>query len=395
MKNPDGILHTQISEPIFQVGHSINEFDITSLANTHLQYYKDSYQEFNAKGEINKGVYLKKLLVKIAETAPLKRLMFIDYQISIHKDPLQWLMEVDQLMRINAFQFEENTDERESYYAFKKIIAQKAEEIGNIQTDMNNKNSEQKIQSQNYHKFLTLFEYDYMIPKSIMFYFSDLRVNLDLVFKELLSNLINLNTEEKKAYFEKIKFEIKLICQNAIDTSENVAAYISKYCTKEFNIAESLLGENKLYEILRLPDEIKDIHNPSEVEAEIMDIQFAFFNYYYADFLNQLLRFIDDQEKIYFPNQSIQPFKSELIWKKYDIDLLELITALMESGSINNKTMNLTRKDAIRIFEAFFNISIKDAESKLSKATARKKESSPFLNVLVKTFKDYSEKKLN
>lgn len=387
--------HTQFSDPIFQSNSEANEFDITYIDNTHLKYHKEHYKDFNSKGELNIGVYIVKLMVKIAETSQLNRRKFIDYQVRIHKNPIKWLHEVDQLIHLNAFQFEENTDERESFYDFKKIILQKAEELENQQANGNITNSDQKIQSHCYQKFLTLFEYDYMIPKSTLFYYTDLKVNINLVFKELLNNLINLNAEEKKAYFEKLKFEIKLICENAHDTSEDVAAFISKYCTKEFNILESFFCENGLYKILSSPDEIADTSNPSETEAEVMNIQFAFFNYYYTDFLNQLLSFIDDQEKIYFPSQSIHSFKSELFWKKYDIDLLELITALMESGSINNQTMNLTRKDAIKLFESFFNTSIKDAESKLSKGTIRKRDSNPFLTSLVKAFKDYSEKKLD
>lgn len=87
------------------------------------------------------------------------------------------------------------------------------------------------------------------------------------------------------------------------------------------------------------------------------------------------------------------PVKSEIIWQKSDTDLLELITALIQSGSIKNETKNLTRKDAIRIFENFFNCKIKDAENKLSKATARKIDQAQFLNTLTRAFKEYCDLK--
>ena len=82
-----------------------------------------------------------------------------------------------------------------------------------------------------------------------------------------------------------------------------------------------------------------------------------------------------------------------LIWNKTDTDLLELVTALIESGSIQNPTKDLTRKEAIEIFSQIFNVDIKDAESKLSRATERKKDLSPFLSKLKDSFETYVQKK--
>jgi hypothetical protein len=206
--------------------------------------------------------------------------------------------------------------------------------------------------------------------------------------------LINLSNEDKKAYFEKMKFEINNILRNSSDKTKEINEFQIKYDSKDFDIYKSIFAENRLYQILSFPENIIDIDHPSESENEIMEIRFAYYNFYYSESLSELLKFIGEQEKIYFSGLNIQSNKPEIIWKKYDTDLLELITALMESGSINNKTMNLTRKDAIKIFESFFNISIKDAESKLSRATARKKDPSPFLNTLIKAFREYTEKKL-
>lgn len=82
-----------------------------------------------------------------------------------------------------------------------------------------------------------------------------------------------------------------------------------------------------------------------------------------------------------------------LIWCKNDTDLLELITALLEIKAINNQDHNLTRKEAIEIFSKIFNVEIKDAESKLSRATERKKGVSPFLSALKESFDNYAFKK--
>ena len=86
-------------------------------------------------------------------------------------------------------------------------------------------------------------------------------------------------------------------------------------------------------------------------------------------------------------------FKPDITWEYTATDLLELVTALYEAGAINNTKEDLTRKDVIKFFEFIFNYPIKDAESKLSKATAVRKDPTPFLDSLTKTFIHYSSEK--
>ena len=90
-----------------------------------------------------------------------------------------------------------------------------------------------------------------------------------------------------------------------------------------------------------------------------------------------------------------QAESSGLVWMKSDTDILELITSLIESGAINNKTLSVTRKEAIEAFEKLFNIQIKDAESKLVRASTRKRDQSPFLESLKHTFVQYCNKNNN
>ena len=83
----------------------------------------------------------------------------------------------------------------------------------------------------------------------------------------------------------------------------------------------------------------------------------------------------------------------DIIWNRTDTDLLELITALLESRSINNSNGNLSRKEAIDLFTVIFNIPIKDPESKLTRATNRKKDVSPYLSSLKEAFDNYAVRK--
>ena len=85
--------------------------------------------------------------------------------------------------------------------------------------------------------------------------------------------------------------------------------------------------------------------------------------------------------------------KPLISWEGTDTDLLELVTALVKSGKINNQTKNLKRSDAVTFFEKTFNLKIKNAESLLARATNRKNEQAPFLESLKQAFINYCRKK--
>lgn len=91
-------------------------------------------------------------------------------------------------------------------------------------------------------------------------------------------------------------------------------------------------------------------------------------------------------------------YKQDLLlkynWKATDTDLLELITALHKNESIQrNDGKNLTRKELIEYFQQIFGLEIKDAEGKLTRATNRKINMTPFLDNLKVAFENYAEEK--
>jgi len=391
IKNVDNIIMVSLSEPIFQAAENANELDITYVANTSLKFYQDGYPDFERDGKPNIYAYHIKLMTKVSESSASKRKKLIDYQINIHMDPLKWLYEVEDLLNQNYYQFDERPNFQEAYEDILKIIAEKIFEIENPSSIKNT--NEQKVKFDSYNKYIKYLDSNYLAHPSIMFYFSNLNEALEMVKKEILNNLIILTSEDKQAYFEKLKFEVSTFKNDHHDYSADIMSFQKKYKIKNFNILEAIMGENELYKILSFPDEVKDIDNPTAEEDEILSVRYAFYNYYYFDFLAQFLDFIQTQKEIYFPRQSAISFVAEIIWQKTDTDLLELITALILSGSINNQTKNLTRKDTIRFFETFFNIKIKDAENKLSKATSRKGDQKMFLNTLTRAFQEYCDKK--
>ncbi|MHA1748712.1 MAG: RteC domain-containing protein [Promethearchaeota archaeon] len=117
--------------------------------------------------------------------------------------------------------------------------------------------------------------------------------------------------------------------------------------------------------------------------------------YFYASVWSQdtISDYLEKLEKLIYKDTNNRVIQKKIKWLKSDTDLLELITALYESKAINNESKNLTRKDAIKYFAEIFSIEIKDAESKLTRATERKKDTSPFLTKLKEIFDEYCQKK--
>lgn len=87
-------------------------------------------------------------------------------------------------------------------------------------------------------------------------------------------------------------------------------------------------------------------------------------------------------------------WKSELMWKSSDTDLLELMTAMFQTKSLQRRDgQNITRKDVFDFFSQIFGLEIKDAEGKLARATNRKMNLTPYLDSLKGAFEAYSEEK--
>ena len=101
----------------------------------------------------------------------------------------------------------------------------------------------------------------------------------------------------------------------------------------------------------------------------------------------------EEEDKNLIKSEKSDKLKTEICWEGNDTELIELVTALYEGGYINNKKENLSRKDAFIFFGNIFNQPMKDAESKLSKAIAIRKDPTPFLDNLIKAFIGYREEK--
>lgn len=84
----------------------------------------------------------------------------------------------------------------------------------------------------------------------------------------------------------------------------------------------------------------------------------------------------------------------DYVWKSSATDLLELVTALYQNKSIERRDGKpLTRKELIEYFQQVFDIKISDIEGKLSKATNRKVNQTPFIDSMKVAFITYAKEK--
>ena len=197
-------------------------------------------------------------------------------------------------------------------------------------------------------------------------------------------------------YLTNLEFELNEIKNNFILQESQVFnenQVIKQEVHIEMDDRPIYFNKNVKIEIKGLNDFIPDVQIYSNFSlSRYWDIQ--------IDVIEKLLRIIktriiiiektDDYVK---EINSLSPL-SLVQWKKSDTDLLELIVALNESGSIFCNNSAMSRKQTIEFFENLFGISIKDSESKLSRATERKKDPAPYITFLRQTFINYSERKL-
>ena len=84
-----------------------------------------------------------------------------------------------------------------------------------------------------------------------------------------------------------------------------------------------------------------------------------------------------------------------LKWEKDQTDFLELVVALIKTGSISDPVKPTTRKEVIKHFGILFGREFSYSESLLSRATTRKKDFSPYLKSLTDAFDQYCQNKID
>ncbi|HPR74256.1 MAG TPA: RteC domain-containing protein [Bacteroidales bacterium] len=121
----------------------------------------------------------------------------------------------------------------------------------------------------------------------------------------------------------------------------------------------------------------------AKVQIEVIDhfCEKHIYNFYYV--LRRLLE--GSLERL---AKNTEPtFISNLKWNSTDVNLIELVAALIAKQAIVGKDRDLKKEDIFNQFQTILNIEIKDLDSKLSKAKRRTREKAPFLLSLTDTFR--------
>lgn len=211
----------------------------------------------------------------------------------------------------------------------------------------------------------------------------------DEFISEIEQNIqLRINTWMILNYLNKLKYRLNEIKSNYI---------------KEDSYSKSFSVHNTVYENfnIKINDDYTNSGNISPHEKFWVNYALS---YYWRIQLESIQKILDSVElgidtikssDDYVNPQKIIDKPGNLIWNKSDTDLLELIVALLETQSLSSKDYSLTRKDLVFLFSQFFGREIKDFESKLTRATERKKDTSPYLTKLKLAFENYCQSKID
>ena len=220
--------------------------------------------------------------------------------------------------------------------------------------------------------------------------------------KLIQKEIISMNLEKDPEWFDDdsksyIEYE-KMIKDNNIDHNFMIEVIKNEFMYKA-NTQEKIDLVN-----YRL-NKYKDVKNGTCDDVYEYGIWFNFYlKTHYPDFekqcapvLEELYLELEIEEEIKARKQGIVSEKKihlSYTWNASDTDLLELSTALLKSGTITRTDgTKMTQKGMTEVFEQLLGCEIKDAKGKLSKAVARKKSVTPFLDSLKTAFEDYSRER--
>lgn len=201
--------------------------------------------------------------------------------------------------------------------------------------------------------------------------------------------------------FLKLKDSINSIFSRLLTTIKNNELFL--VTEDHSNIVSLLKNHVENYCIIKVDGIFEEYtltsHNslciiPNDFKKYIRDN--SYYQYVISEYLilqKQLIQAILFELNSYIPPQ-IEKEMPKMKWHGTDTDLLELIVALLETESLRNMDdRKLSRKEAVKLFEEIFSFQIKDPESKLSRATERKMNYSPFLTALKEAFDKYCRNK--
>ncbi len=159
-----------------------------------------------------------------------------------------------------------------------------------------------QIKNESLNIFLKQLTYNYPYRVSTLFFKYSMRDNLDYLKQEILDNLITLSKDDRKPYLNKLKYNIGNNRQHSTITKDDINIWLKKYnIASEEDIRFTKEG-NVIYRILDSEPPTMDEEFEENFNRDTHDIQFEFYNYYYGLYIDEAVKFIDEQINEHSPN---------------------------------------------------------------------------------------------
>lgn len=243
--------------------------------------------------------------------------------------------------------------------------------------------SKEKIQYESFKVFMQGLEYDYEYKVNVFRYKFSMEEKLRNLKREVLSNLISLNTEERKAYLNHLRFEVEVKKEDDRSNIEAIEGWYKKYNSpKEDDIA---IKKNRLYNILTSDPPTFAETLDDNFNDDILHIQHDFYNYYFGFNVDAALQFIDQQlMQLEPPKQEVQNNNEKEKAQKLKFNLsVEQVAFLFKMLDMLKPDV-IDKKSKAELFR-WISASIetkKSKESGISVVTLRNEFSSPDLEAV-------------
>jgi hypothetical protein len=135
--------------------------------------------------------------------------------------------------------------------------------------------------------------------------------NLDYLKQEILDNLIILSKDDRKPYLNKLKYNIGNNRQHSTITKDDIDIWLNKYNLETEEDIRFTKEGNVIYQILESEPPTMDEEFEENFNRDTHDIQFEFYNYYYGFYIDEALKFIDEQISELNPNPIVASINTQ------------------------------------------------------------------------------------
>lgn len=168
-----------------------------------------------------------------------------------------------------------------------------------------------KIVYSSFDAFLNCLKYNYPYKNTVWSFKHEMIEALDLFKKEIYTNLIALNKDEKKAYLNRLKYDLANHQQHVWSSAETLEKWYKKYDSSQENDIFFNSSDNIIYQILNSDKPTSREENNEAFNEDTEQIQDEFYNFYYGFYLDNAITFIVEQINELNPSLSLSANASQ------------------------------------------------------------------------------------